>query len=87
MTLQPSSSVTAYYYLFFLTPQALLILNLLYVDAAGPHESRLLRKKFVDDDYLVASRPVANENNTLIVNFGISLLQIREVVSLLILLY
>jgi len=42
----------------------------------------LLRTKFSDNQYLVTSRPVANESDTVVVTFGISLLQIREVVSL-----
>jgi len=47
----------------------------------GPDQARLLRKKFVDDDYQVTSRPVANDSDTLVINFGLSLLQIRDVVS------
>ena len=54
---------------------------MLTYDAAGPHQSRLLRTKFKDEDYVIESRPVANENDALIVNFGISLLQIRDVVN------
>jgi len=50
------------------------------IDTGGPQEARLLRKKFVDDQYLVASRPVADDGNTLPVTFGVSLLQIRDVV-------
>jgi len=48
--------------------------------AAGPDESRLLRKKFHEDEYWVSSRPVADDKQQLIVYFGISLLQIRDVV-------
>jgi len=59
-----------------------MIVVIIMAYTGGPHEARLLRKKFVDDEYLVASRPVANESETLTINFGISLLQIREVVSL-----
>jgi len=44
--------------------------------------AKLLRTKLSEDRYLVESRPVANENETLTVDFGISLLQIREVVSI-----
>jgi len=48
----------------------------------GPHEARLFRQKFAGDQYLVTSRPVANESEALTVYTGISLQQIREVVSL-----
>jgi len=55
---------------------------MLTTHAAGPHMAKLLRTKLSEDRYLVESRPVANENETLTVDFGISLLQIREVVSI-----
>jgi len=51
-------------------------------NAGGPQETRLLRNKFGDGQYLVTSRPVANDSDTVMVTFGVSLLQIRDVVSL-----
>jgi len=51
-----------------------------YYETGGPQEARLLRKKFVEGEYLVTSRPVANDNDTVTVTFGLSLLQIRDVV-------
>ena len=58
----------------------IVIINMAHT--GGPHEARLLRQKFAGDQYLVTSRPVANESEALRVNFSISLQQIREVVSL-----
>ena len=48
----------------------------------GSNEARLWRKKFVDDQYPVTSRPVADDSENVTVKFAISLWQIREVVSL-----
>ena len=45
----------------------------------GPDETRLLRK--FTDLYPVTSRPVINESETLRVEFGVALVQIRELVS------
>ena len=45
----------------------------------GPDETRLLRK--FTDLYPVTSRPVLNESETLRVEFGVHLVQIRELVS------
>jgi len=45
----------------------------------GPDETRLLRK--FTDLYPVTSRPVLNESETLRVEFGVALVQIRELVS------
>jgi len=46
----------------------------------GPDETRLLRK--FTDLYPVTSRPVLNESETLRVEFGVAIVQIRELVSL-----
>ena len=73
LRIPPSNFSADYYYYYYYY----------YYETAGPDESRLLRKKFKDDEYMPWSRPVSNDSETLMVNFGISLLQIREVVSLL----
>ena len=57
-----------------------IILIIIISYTGGPDETRLLRK--FADLYPVTSRPVLNESETLRVEFGVALVQIRELVSL-----
>lgn len=47
----------------------------------GPHEKRLLHTLL--DHYNVLERPVANESDPLQLSFGLTLMQIIDVVSLI----
>lgn len=49
---------------------------------AGSHEKRLLHHLL--DSYNVLERPVANESDPLQLSFGLTLMQIIDVVSLLV---
>jgi len=49
----------------------------------GPEEERLLNDLFTDNQYRQLARPVANDNDTLEVLFGLSLQQIVDVVRII----
>lgn len=60
------------------------VLALIAVIDAGPHEKRLLHTLL--DNYNVLERPVVNESDPLQLSFGLTLMQIIDVVSIIFLL-
>jgi len=49
---------------------------------AGPQEDRLLRRFFHDSHYFPTSRPVANDSESVLVNFCVNQFKTFELVSL-----
>lgn len=61
-------------------------IGVLHVDChAGPHEKRLLHQLL--DHYNVLERPVVNESDPLQLSFGLTLMQIIDVVRLILFLF
>jgi len=47
----------------------------------GPHEDRLLKRFFSDNEYFPTSRPVADDSDSVLVRFSVSELKTFELVS------
>ena len=75
-------SIKAYWYTNVLF--ALLLMLYFFVESTGgPQEKRLLKNLL--DDYNIMNRPVLNESHPLVLTFGVTLQQIIDVVSFLVL--